>query len=172
MRIKEMITNWRNSRLLDNFSWHLSKCMENMNADVRDCKGLNVVRASVVITEQMYGKMESICKRQQQACFAASLSNIFLQNFLPVAFIKKLIKCLFVLSLSFWPSLFLGNLLTTWNSMKRTKILWILVVGSWGYIHLIHAAEKYCHAVGKQWYFQQYCSQPSLSVLQSYFYQN
>ena len=27
-----------------------------MNTDVRDCKGLNVVRAFVVITEQMYGK--------------------------------------------------------------------------------------------------------------------
>ena len=80
--------------------------------------------------------MESICKKQQQACFVASLLNIFLPNFLPVAFIEKLIKCLFVLSVSFWPSLFLGNLLTTWNSMKRTKILWILVVGSWGYIHL------------------------------------
>ena len=75
--------------------------MENMHTDVWDFKGLNVVRASVVITEQMYGKMESICKRQQQACFAASLLNIFLQNFLPVAFIKKLIKRLFVLSLSF-----------------------------------------------------------------------
>ena len=51
--------------------------MENMNADVRDCKGLNVVRASVVITEQMYGKMESIGKREQQACFAASLLYIY-----------------------------------------------------------------------------------------------
>ena len=40
--------------------------------------GLNVVRASVVITEQMYGKMESIGKREQQACFAASLLYIFL----------------------------------------------------------------------------------------------
>ena len=52
--------------------------MENMHTDVWDCKGLNVVRASVVITEQMYGKMESICKRQQQACFAASLLNIII----------------------------------------------------------------------------------------------
>ena len=55
--------------------------------------GLNVVRASVVITEKMYGKMESICKRQQQACFAAILLNNYISAELsPSCFYQKTYK--------------------------------------------------------------------------------
>ena len=55
------------------------------------------------------------------------LVNKFLQKMFTSASIN--IICLFVLPPSFLPSLFLEDWLTTWNFMKRTKILWILVVG-------------------------------------------